>query len=392
MKTYKNLISIALSDEIMDEASKSACENKLDRPTVQKVIKNKEFLKQKLREKILACALLPLRHSAHIINDGIKRKIRTIIQPFFTPSKPEQWIQHIVVKTLTPIFTRGMYEFSCGSVPGRGVHYGKKHLEKFIRNHSKQCKYVLKLDIRHFYENLNPEFLKRRFAKIIKDEKMLALISFVLDSNVGILPDGRVVGGGVPIGFYTSQWFANWFLQPFDHFVKEELRAAFYMRYMDDIVIFGNNKRKLHRDFIQIQKYLATLGLEVKSNWQVFRFDFIGKDGKRRGRFIDFMGFKFYHDRTTIRRSIYLNACRLALTLSKKLKISQREASSLLSYLGWFKPTKTFRAYQKYIVTRVSPKFLKTIVSKHAKRENRRKNGSTIQNGSKQPKAVRNRR
>lgn len=384
MKTYKNYIEIALSDEIMDESLKDGVSGKTDRPAVQEVISKQDVLKPILQKKIYNKELKPIIHNAHVINDGFKLKKRIIIQPYFTVNKPEQWIQHIVVKTLKPIFMRGMYEFSCGSIPKRGIHYGKKHLEKFIRNNPKKIKYVLKLDIHHFYESVNIEILKKRFARIIKDDRMLALIYFVLDSNVGILPDGTVIKKGLPIGFYTSQWFANWFLQPFDHFVKEKLKAEFYIRYMDDIVIFGSSKRKLHKIFREIEKYLNSIDLTIKSNWQVFQFDYIDSNGVRRGRFVDFMGFKFYRDKTTIRKSIFLRACRLARRLSKKLKISWRDSCQILSYLGWFYPTDTYGAFQKHIKPFISVQKCKSIVSKHS----RRNNGYNLQARTEQRKAA----
>ena len=126
--------------------------------------------------------------------------------------------------------------------------------------------------------------MKQRFRKTITDLKFLELVDFVLDSNVGILPDGTVLNKGLPIGYYTSQWFANWFLQPLDHYIKEELRAVCYVRYMDDMVIFGSSKRELHKMFIKIREYLTTLDLEIKDNWQVFLFDYVDKNGVRRGR------------------------------------------------------------------------------------------------------------
>lgn len=335
MKTYKNLIEKALSDEIMDEAFRVAIKRKRLRPDVSRIINNYEKTKEKLKEFILTGEFTPFVHKAVIINDGFKLKKRAIIQPFFSPNRPEQWIQHIVVQVLKPIFMRGMYEFSCGSVPGRSVHYGKKYIEKFLKNNPKSAKYVLKLDIHHFYENVSVDLIKERLNRTIKDEKMLKLIYFVLDSNIGVFKDsGEIFRPGLPIGFYTSQWFANWFLQPLDHYIKEELKADFYMRYMDDIVIFGSNKRKLHKDFLKIQEYLKTIRLEVKGNWQVFRFDYIDKNGKRQGRPVDFMGFKFYRDKTTIRKTIFLRACRLARRLKKKKNISWYDSCRLLSYLG----------------------------------------------------------
>jgi len=368
MYTYSNRTKIALSDEIMDESLNTSSKKKKDRPMVQEVIKLKEPLKKIIRLKILNKELKPLIHEAHEINDGFKQKKRIIIQPYFDKNKPEQWLQHIVINTLKPIFMRGMYEFSCGSIPGRGVHYGKKYLEKFIKNNPKKIKYVLKLDIKHFYENVNIDLLKERFAKIIKDDVFLALIYWVLDSNAGRFPDGRIVKSGLPIGFYTSQWFANWFLQPFDHFVKETLRAAFYMRYMDDIVIFGSSKRELHRNFIQIRDYLKSMDLTVKDNWQVFLFDYTDKNGKRHGRAIDFMGFKFYRDKTVIRKSIFLRAIRKVRQISKKLKITCFDACQLLSYMGWFCVTDTFKAYEKYIKPFKLVGVCKKIMSKHDKK------------------------
>ena len=387
MKTYSKLIDIALSDEIMDLSLKSAVERKTDRPEVQEVIKLKEQLKDILRVKILKKELKPLIHKAHEINDGFKQKKRLIIQPYFTKTKPEQWLQHIIISTLKPILMKGMYEFSCGSVPGRGIHYGKKYLEKFIRKHSKDVKYCLKIDIRHFYESIDIDILKGRFREIIKDDVFLYLIFWVLDSNAGTMPDGNIVKTGLPIGFYTSQWFANWFLQPFDHYVKEELKAKCYVRYMDDIVILGVNKRELHKMFNLIRSYLGEIGLTIKDNWQVFLFDYTDKDGKRHGRPIDFMGFKFYRDKTTIRKSIFLRACRLARRLHKKLHINWRDASQILSYFGWFKTTDTYKAFQKYIVSQISLNSCKKVMSIHDKNL-RRKNEHSLQNGTEQRKAA----
>ena len=68
----------------------------------------------------------------------------------------------------------------------------------------------------------------------------------------------------------NHQWFSNWYLQELDHFIKEELHAIYYVRYMDDMVIFGSNKKVLHRMRLRIDSYLrSNLGLRLKDNWQV---------------------------------------------------------------------------------------------------------------------------
>ena len=373
MKSYKNLFPQTQQVEIIDEAFRIAIKRKTKRKDVKYLIENYDKTKialKKFIDDIVSDKIKPLIHYAIEINDGFKLKKRTILQPFFNIKKLEQLLQHLIIQILKSIFFKGMYEFSCGSVPGRGVHYGKKYLEKFIKQNPDKIKYVLKADIHHFYENINTDILKERFRKIIKDEKFLKLIFFVLDSNVGVKRDGTVFRPGLPIGFYTSQWFANFFLQPFDHYVKEELKAAFYMRYMDDIVIFGSNKRELHKIFKCIKKYLSGIDLQIKDNWQIFPFDYIDKNGVRRGRFIDFMGFKFYRDKTTIRKSIFLRGCRLARRLKKKVKISWYDSTRMLSYTGWFLHTDTFNAHNKYIKSNVNIQVCKKLVSNHDRRQN----------------------
>ena len=379
MKSYNHLFEIAISDEIIISSLKNASLHKKDRPNVQKILQNTEKYVKKFREWLINGNYEPIKHIATKINDGFLLKKRLVIQPYFYP---EQWAQHVVVQTLMPVFMRGIYDFTCGSIPNRGVHYGKKYLEKFIRENKNEIKYVLKLDIRHFYESVNIDLLKERFKKVIHDEKMLNLIYFILNSNYAEY-NGEIIHAGLPIGFYTSQWFANWFLQPFDHYIKEQLKVKCYVRYMDDIVIFGRNKKELHKIFEEIKKYLASIDLTVKDNYQIFRFDYIDRNGQRRGRFIDFMGFKFYRDKTTIRSRIFLRAIRKARRIKEKERPTWYDASQILSYRGWFLKTNTYNAYHKYIVKNVNIEACKELIRRKSKKDKGGTNGSNIQKGRK---------
>lgn len=205
-------------------------------------------------------------HVPVYIYDGITRKERVII----VPTMEELIVQHNVVNALKPMFCKGMYEHSYASLPGRGAHKGKQVIEKWIRTDAKNCKYVLKMDIRHFFDTVPHDKLKAKLRKTIHDEKMLDLLFRIID----------VTDVGIPLGFYTSQWLSNWYLQGLDHYIKERLGAVHYMRYMDDMVIFGSNKKVLHRTRQAISDYLENeLGLSLKDNWQVFRFSY----GKTRG-------------------------------------------------------------------------------------------------------------
>ncbi|MBS1340456.1 MAG: RNA-directed DNA polymerase [Clostridia bacterium] len=74
-------------------------------------------------------------------------------------------------------------------------------------------------------------------------------------------------------GNYTSQWFANYYLQNLDHFIKEKLKTPYYIRYMDDMLVFHRNKKELRKIKIEIEEFLKSEHLRLKENWQLFKVD-----------------------------------------------------------------------------------------------------------------------
>lgn len=324
------------------------------------------------------------------INDGVRLKRRTIMKPTFFP---EQIMAHGIVRVMEKAIMEGMYEFSCGSIPGRGPHYGKRHIEKWIKHDSANVKYIAKLDIRRFFESVSRRRLKKWLKQNIKDKRFLEIVFKFLD----------LFQEGLALGYYISQWLANYILQSLDYYIKQEVLldvkqekearfakrmerkgvanyemprypcgAAHYIRYMDDMVIFGSNKKELHLITRRIEDYLnKDFGLQLKGNWQVFRFDYVDKkDGKRKGRPLDFMGFQFYRDKTILRKTIMLRATRKAKRLGKKDNINWHDASSMLSYMGWVEHTDTYGMYLERIKPHVNIKKLKRIVSKHQRKVN----------------------
>lgn len=175
---------------------------------------------------------------------------------------------------------------------------------------------------------------------------------------------------GLPLGFYTSQWLSNWYLQGLDHYIKEELGAIYYIRYMDDMVIFGSNKRKLHQMRVKIEEYLNNnLGLKLKDNWQVFRFECTVK-GKHIGRDLDFMGFRFFRHKTILRKSIMQRCTRKAKKISKKEHVTVYDARQMLSYNGYLKATDTYDMRKEWIEPYVNFDRLKLLISRYDKRRN----------------------
>lgn len=354
MKSCNHLYEKYLSDENYYIAVHNATLNKSSQSRRRKAKWLKEHMEQE-KDRLMYYAehFYNAKHKPKEIYDGIVRKKRTIL----VPTQDEEVIHHMICNVLKPIFMKSMYEHNYGSVPNRGVHKAKKQVEKWIKHDAKNCKYILKLDIRHYFPSIPHSIIKDKLRKLIHDKKFCDLVCAVIDAN----------DEGLPLGFYTSQWLANWYLQDLDHYIKEVLKASHYVRYMDDMVIFGSNKKKLHKMRILISQYLnQRLGLELKNNWQVFRFDYV-KGNKHYGRDLDFMGFRFFRNKTILRKKMLYKASRKARKMRKKQYITEYDCRQMLSYLGWIDDTNTYNAYTHFIKPFISFKFCKRRISKYDK-------------------------
>ena len=354
MKTYKNLWSKFISDENIKLAIKNFSKWKKKRKKVRKILENEEKWVPKIRE--YAINFTHFYHEPKEIYDGISRKKREIV----IPTVMESILHHMIVQVLMTMFTKGMYEHSYGSIPGRGGLYGKKRIAKWIRNGGRNIKYVYKLDIRHFYPNIPQDKLMDKLHNKVHDRKLMHVIEEVIKS----------VPSGLPLGFYTSVWFANWYLQDIDNKIKECGVDTHYARYVDDMVIFCSSKKKLRKIRDILSSELFEHGLLVKGNWQIFRFDY----DEKRGRCVDFMGYKFYRNRTTLRKSILYNIRRKALNIWHKSKATIYDARQSLSALGWIKSSNVYNYYLKHIKPFLDFGKMKLIVS-ITDRLRRNKNG-----------------
>ena len=220
------------------------------------------------------------------------------------------------------------------------------------------------MDVKKYFDSIPHDILKRKLSEIIHDRAFLNILYEIVDATG--------TDRGIPIGFYTSQWFANWYLTELDHYIKEVLGVAHYIRYMDDMVIFGGNKRELHEIQRKIEAYLNDrLGLQMKENWQVYLFDYVKKDGSHVGRDLDFMGFRFFRDRTILRKSVMLKATRKARNMAKKVVKTVYDCRQMLSYLGWLDCTDTYDMYKKWIKPNISFQHLKRRVSAYQRKINK---------------------
>ncbi len=213
------------------------------------------------------------------------------------------------MNVLEPIFVSNFTADTYSCIKGKGIHAAAKAVKKSLKD-IPGTTYCLKLDIKKFYPSVNHECLKKLLRKKFKDADLLWLLDEIIDSAEGL-----------PIGNYLSQYLANFYLSYFDHWIKEDKAVKYYFRYADDMVIPAPSKDYLHSLLNEIKHYLnLNLKLQVKQNYQVFPVE---------ARGIDFVGYKFYHTHTLLRKQIKKN-------FAKMLKNNPNEAS-IASYKGWTK-------------------------------------------------------
>lgn len=242
--------------------------------------------------------------------------------PFF----PDRIVHHAICQVLSPIWQKAYIRDTFACIKGRGIHDGVKRVKQALSNEN-DTTYSLKLDIKKYYPSIDHDVLLALLKRQIKCVDTLKLLEEIIRST-----------DGIPIGNYVSQHFANVYLSGFDHYCKEVLKAKFYFRYADDFVILHHDKSVLWEWLGKITAYLATLKLKVKENYQVFPVA---------ARGIDFLGYRFFHTHTLLRKSIkkkMLNKVRLY----RKHNDQNGYQKSMASYFGWMKYCNAYNLKQAH--------------------------------------------
>lgn len=161
-------------------------------------------------------------------------------------------VHHAIYSIINPIFEKSFIYDSYASIKNKGTHKALKRFDYFKRkaskNGTKPC-FVLKADIKHYFDTVDHEVLMKILSRKIKDEKVLNLLDKIIKNHNN--------AKGMPIGNLTSQMFANIYLNELDKFVKHKLKAKFYIRYLDDFVILHDNKEILQTWKNEIDGFLA---------------------------------------------------------------------------------------------------------------------------------------
>lgn len=225
------------------------------------------------------------------------------------PYYPDRIVHHAIMNVLEPYFVSAFTKDTYSCIKERGIHAALDDLKDALRN-VEQTQYCLKLDVRKFYPSIDHYILKKLLKGKFRDGRLLTLLFEIIDS-----------APGVPIGNYLSQYFANFYLNGFDHWLIREKKQRNCFRYADDIVILAPDKPTLHTLLADITHYLKHyLNLDVKDNYQVFPVA---------ARGIDFVGYVVRHTHVRVRKSIKQNFARKLYTGAA--------AETIASYKGWLK-------------------------------------------------------
>lgn len=328
MKTHKHLYPQITSFDNLYLAFKAARKGKRARPDIAEFEFNLEENLLELQSELQSESYQPGRYHNFRINDPKPRLISAA--PF-----RDRVVHHALCRIIEPIFDRRFIYDSYACRIGKGTHAAVNRAQKF----SAQYLYVLKCDIVHFFPHMDHQILYQQFPRSIADAQTLRLCKLILDSGADIHKDvepayfagdelfSAIRPHGLPIGNLTSQFWANAYLNPLDHFIKRELKCPAYVRYVDDFLLFSNNKNDLHTWRLAVIQFLAAHRLTLhEKEAQVFPTE----------TGIPFLGWRVYPDHLRLKRRNGVAFQRRFVALRRKFQYGRITRAKLEANLqGW---------------------------------------------------------
>lgn len=248
MKRQTNLLEKIVEMKNLELAWFKAQKGKADREAVISYGRQLRKNLQQLQQQILTGQIETGNYRYFTIFDPKKRLI--CAAPF-----SQRVLHHALMNICHPHFEKVQIFDSYASRPKKGTYAALEHARLF----NYRFKWFLKLDFRKYFDSLDHLVLKKQLSRLFKEPPLLVIFSKIIDSYE--VSENR----GVPIGNLTSQYFANHYLAPLDHFVKETLKIKAYVRYMDDLVLWHPRKEILLSAGKRLQRYATeALNLTLK--------------------------------------------------------------------------------------------------------------------------------
>lgn len=327
MKRYGNLWSRLISFPNLFAAARKAQRGKRFRLPVARFLVDLERQLCTLRQELGARTYRPGPYRSFTIFEPKQRLISAA--PF-----RDRVVHHALCNVLEPIFEQSFLFDSFACRRGKGTHAAVRRCQQYAR----RFPWVLKADVAKFFPSIDHALLKHMLHRKIKDPGLVWLADLLIDHSNPQEPALAWFAGddlftpaerrhGLPLGNQTSQFFANVYLDPLDHFVKERLGAAGYLRYVDDFVVFAHDKRQLAEVQRQVGQFLEGLRLRLHAT----------KNGifpTRQG--IRFLGYRVYRTHRELVNDKVWRFRRRLRRLQKQYALRQISlAEARLRIVGW---------------------------------------------------------
>ncbi len=216
-----------------------------------------------LHEELRTKVYQPSGYRTFLIYEPKKREIAAA-------AYRDRIVHHALTGALQPIFERSFISYSFACRQGNGTHAAIRQCQEY----AKRYPYVWKCDIRQFFPSVDHRILMDQIGRKIKDKHVLWLCNQILTHSPAVhlrnylFPGDDLLTGlerpcGLPIGNQTSQFFANVYLNPLDHFIVEHFRGIGYLRYVDDFCVFAKTSADLVAIRHEVQGYCETLRLAL---------------------------------------------------------------------------------------------------------------------------------
>jgi len=265
MKSFRNLYPQIITWYNLHEAWRKARKGKRGKVPAASFEYHLEYNLLALQEELTNKSYQPGAYHSFFIHEPKRRLISAA--PF-----RDRVVHHALCNVIEPIFDRTFVADSYANRAGKGTHRALDRCQQV----SRRFRYVLQYDIRQFFPSIDHAILCQQLARKIQDEDVLWLIDQILASGRGVLSEQYSMvwfpgddlfavnrPRGLPIGNLTSQFWANCYLNSFDHFIKRELKCKGYVRYVDDFLLFADDKRTLHAWHAALRDRLAKLRLTI---------------------------------------------------------------------------------------------------------------------------------
>ncbi|MBD3164069.1 hypothetical protein GF323_02640 [Candidatus Woesearchaeota archaeon] len=327
MQKPKDLYDALCSYDNLFLAYKKARKHKTTKVYVIEFESNLEINLNQLRSELLLHSYQP----KHLVNFTVRDpKTRKISKSEFR----DRVIHHALCNIIEPIFDKTFISDSFANRIDKGTLNAVKRFDHFRRkankNNTLPC-YVLKADIRKYFENINHNILLKIIKHKIKDKNIIWLIRKIL-KNCATQRGGEGLFNcekGMPLGNLTSQFFANVYLNELDKYVKHKLKAKYYIRYVDDFVILGSDKNRLEKHKENINNFLR----------QKLKIDLHPDKSKilPMGSRLTFLGFRIFSHHKLLKKSNLRNMRKKFRLMIYWYKNCEIDYDSIYDFMeGWF--------------------------------------------------------